>query len=218
MPMGNPQWPLLAFWTASMVSTRIALIQVWSRSDRFTLICDAVAKISPRLVEGGHRIRRVDLFMFSEWIFHPIHVWDKRNLVSERAPSPIFLVVVLGIAGLATHHIHAGFRITFMTGAECFGKSLRDHPHHTALFRIERAAERGKLPHRKTNCGDRSCHIATLTACNGVAQTLAHAGNRRPGSLTDHDLEFAKILREFRERIVCGIAERHSRIVSSVQV
>src|ERR1700735_90290 len=211
MPIGNPQWPLLAFWTASIVSTRIALMQVWSRSDRFTLICaDAVAKISPRLVEGGHRIRRVDLFMFSEWIFHPIHLWDKRNLVSERARSPIFLVVVLGIAGLATHHVHAGFRVTFVTGAERDGKSRRDHPHHSALFRIERAAERGQLPHRETNRGDRPGHIAPLTACERVAQALAHAGNRRPGTLTDHNLELAEILREFRERIVCGIVERHS--------
>src|ERR1700722_19261652 len=100
MPIGNPQWPLLAFWTASIVSTRIALIQVWSRSDRLTLICAvAVAKISPHVVEGGRRIRRYGLCTFREWIFRPIHSWDKRNLVSKRARSPIFLVVVLGVAG-----------------------------------------------------------------------------------------------------------------------
>ncbi|MGC2763571.1 MAG: hypothetical protein WA206_19870, partial [Candidatus Binatus sp.] len=37
-------------------------------------------------------------------------------------------------------------------------------------------------------------------------------------ALADHNLEFAEILREFCERIVCGIAKRHRWIVSSVQV
>jgi hypothetical protein len=68
----------LAFWTASIVSTRIALIQVWSRSDPLTLICAAVAKISP-IGLGRPSIRRYGLLSFSEWIFRPIHSWDKRD-------------------------------------------------------------------------------------------------------------------------------------------
>jgi hypothetical protein len=97
-----------------------------------------------------------------------------------------------------------------MAGAERVGESLRDRPHYGALCRIERAAKRGQLRHRKTNRGYRSGHVTTLATCERVAQALTYTGNRRPGTLADNDLEFAKILREFRERIVCRITERHS--------
>src|SRR5271154_4273983 len=99
MPIGNPQWPELAFWTASMVSTRIALMQVWSRSDRFTLICVALAKISPRLVLGGCRVR--------QFVMDVAKLYRRTRATGQRrARSPIFLVVVLGVASLTTHQIH----------------------------------------------------------------------------------------------------------------
>src|ERR1039458_5353375 len=72
-----------------------------------------------------------------------------------RPRSPILVVVVLGVAGLATHHVHAGFRVTLVAGAERGGESFRDNPHHRALFRIERAAEISQPFHRDTNRGNR---------------------------------------------------------------
>src|ERR1700693_4965722 len=158
MPIGNPQWPELAFWTASIVSTRIALIQVWSRSDRFTLTCAAVAKISPRLVEGGIESAS---YLFQMSLNLPR---DARESLTRGPRSPVLVVVVLGVASLSTHHVHAGFRIAFAAGAERVGESLRDCPHDSALCRIERAAKRGQLRHRKTNRGDRPGHIAPLAA------------------------------------------------------
>src|SRR6202030_4236596 len=130
MPIGNPQWPELAFWTASIVSTRIALIQVWSRSDRFTLICAAVATISPRLVEGGIESAGSCLRMSLNL------PRDARESLPRGPRSPVLVVVVLGVARLSTHHVHAGFRIAFVAGAERVGESLRDCLHNSALCGI----------------------------------------------------------------------------------
>jgi hypothetical protein len=33
--MGSPGWPDFAFWTASMASVRIVLMQSWSRDEVF---------------------------------------------------------------------------------------------------------------------------------------------------------------------------------------
>src|ERR1039458_7473089 len=97
--------------------------------------------------------------------------------------SPILVVVVLGVAGLATHHVYDALRVTLVAGAARRGESFRDNPHHCAFFPIERAAEISEPFHRGTNRGDRAGHVATLAACKRVAQPLAHPGNRRPRAL-----------------------------------
>jgi len=115
------------------------------------------------------------------------------------------------------HHIYDLFRIALVAGAERGRKPLGDKSHHRTLFGIENAAERGKTLHRDSDCGNRGRHIATLAACDRVAKTCAHFGDRGTRTFTDHNLQFTEILCQFCEWIVCGILG-HSAIVSSVQV
>src|SRR6266576_22819 len=131
---------------------------------------------------------------------------------------PVFFGVVLRVACFVAHHVHDGFRIALVAGAECRGKPLGDKSHHSALFRIENAAERGKALHRDSDCGDRGRHVAALAGCDRVAKTCANFGDSGTRTFTDHNLQFTEILCQFCERIVCGIILRHYGIVSSVQV
>src|ERR1035437_373841 len=95
-----------------------------------------------------------------------------------RPQSPIFFVVVLGVASFAAHHVHDGFRVTLVAGTERGGESFRDNPHHRALFRIERASEISQPFHRDTNRGDRAWHVAPLAARRPVAQSLRPTSKR----------------------------------------
>ena len=135
------------------------------------------------------------------------HAIDQRTQPHEILP--ILFIVVAGIAGLAAHYINNSFGIALIAGTQSVGEAIGDESHHRALFRVEHAAQRGQPFHRSSNRDDRRGHIAARAACDHFTEFLAHFGDCRTSSLADHYLQFAEVLCELCERVICGIAKRH---------
>ncbi len=100
-----------------------------------------------------------------------------------------------------THNVERVLGDTLVTQLEGLSEPLCHHPHQRAFFGIKFAGDRGQPLHRGPKLLERSRQVAALAAGDRCSQTLAEFADNRPCALSDSDLEFAQVVREFEERV-----------------